>query len=180
MRQIAPMARPSKGPRLYLYSRPGRSAVWLIRDGKRSFSTGCTGDQKAQAQIALAHYLGEGRATKRKTKVRLKERGTIYLITVEAEDRPIKIGFTEHLRKRFNHLQVGLPFAVKLEAAIDADRQVEIHLHRILDRHRIRGEWFRRTPDVERLVDCVRRNALDEFLSEQIHPSSQNAFAAAR
>src|ERR1017187_78145 len=59
------MPRPSKGPRLYLRrARPsiGRRAVWLIRDGKRDYATGCLGNPADKgppevAQQALANYI---------------------------------------------------------------------------------------------------------------------------
>lgn len=61
------MPRPSKGPRLYLRrARPGigRKAVWLIRDGRRDFATGCVGSPAhkgppEEAQRALAEYIAD-------------------------------------------------------------------------------------------------------------------------
>jgi hypothetical protein len=55
----------AKGPRLYLRrARPsiGPKAVWLIRDGRRDFATGCVGSPAEQgppegAQQALADYI---------------------------------------------------------------------------------------------------------------------------
>src|SRR5664280_1244071 len=59
------MPRRSKGPRLYLRrARPsiGRKAVWLVRDGRRDFATGCIGNPADKgppeaAQQALADYI---------------------------------------------------------------------------------------------------------------------------
>jgi hypothetical protein len=61
------MPRRSKGPRLYLRrARPGigRKAVWLIRDGRRDFATGCVGSPAdkgppEEAQRALAEYIAD-------------------------------------------------------------------------------------------------------------------------
>ena len=61
------MPRRSKGPRLYLRrARPGigRKAVWLIRDGRRDFATGCVGSPAhkgppEEAQQALADYIAD-------------------------------------------------------------------------------------------------------------------------
>jgi integrase len=49
--------RPPKGPRLYLRERPGRPAVWIIRDGTRQHSTGCGAQDRAGADQALQAYL---------------------------------------------------------------------------------------------------------------------------
>ena len=70
------MPRRSKGPRLYLRrARPGigRKAVWLIRDGRRDFATGCTASPVDQgppeaAQQALADYIANKYRPSRKTR----------------------------------------------------------------------------------------------------------------
>ena len=58
------MGRPSKGARLALRSgridkRTGRrlAAIYFIRDGQKSISTGCGPERLAEAEIALAEYL---------------------------------------------------------------------------------------------------------------------------
>ncbi len=70
------MPRRSKGPRLYLRrARPGigRKAVWLIRDGRRDFATGCIASPADQgppeaAQQALADYIANKYRPSRKTR----------------------------------------------------------------------------------------------------------------
>ena len=51
------MPRPSKGPRLWLRERPGREAVYVIRDGSRQIGTGCVGGRRGEAEKALAEYI---------------------------------------------------------------------------------------------------------------------------
>ncbi len=70
------MPRRSKGPRLYLRrARPGirRKAVWLIRDGRRDFATGCIASPANQgppeaAQQALADYIANKYRPSRKNR----------------------------------------------------------------------------------------------------------------
>lgn len=47
----------SKGARLWLYKRKGRKSLWLIRDGGFQRSTGCSLDERAKAEEALAYYI---------------------------------------------------------------------------------------------------------------------------
>lgn len=54
------MARPSKGPRLFLRkARPDKrqAALWVIRDGATEISTGCGPDRIAEAGLKLAEYI---------------------------------------------------------------------------------------------------------------------------
>ena len=50
------MSRRSKGARLYLYERPGRPPVYIIRDGARRISTGCGPGDVEGANRALGEY----------------------------------------------------------------------------------------------------------------------------
>lgn len=51
------MPRPSKGPRLYLKKRAGREPLYVIRDGEKEVSTGCTSADVERASEALREYL---------------------------------------------------------------------------------------------------------------------------
>lgn len=157
------MGRPSLGPRLYLSTRVGRPSIWMIRHGEYRASTGYYEHERAQAEWALVQYVSEGRKGRKKAPKK-PERGTIYIMTVEAEDRPVKIGFTDHLGRRQSHMQTGMPFLLRLEAAFFAESAIEGLLHSILSRHRIRGEWFRRCPDVEMLIEHAKRDDVDGYL----------------
>lgn len=48
-----------KGPRLYLRERAGRPAQWVIRDGARETSTGCSPENRKGADEALEAYLAD-------------------------------------------------------------------------------------------------------------------------
>ena len=51
------MPRRSKGPRLYLRGRAGRSQIWAIRDGRHEESTGCLAGDLEGAERALSDYI---------------------------------------------------------------------------------------------------------------------------
>lgn len=51
------MPRRSEGARLYLYERPGREAVYIIRDGSYQRSTGCGRFDRGGAEEELQQYL---------------------------------------------------------------------------------------------------------------------------
>jgi integrase len=51
------MPRKAKGPRLYLRERAGREAIWVIRDGEREESSGCSESEREGAERALASYI---------------------------------------------------------------------------------------------------------------------------
>jgi hypothetical protein len=77
----------------------------------------------------------------------------------QAEDSGhIKIGFTSGSAEgRIQDLQVGSSSRLILLAVVSGSKADEKVLHQQLSRDRIRGEWFRPTPDVLRLMaDAVR------------------------
>ncbi len=51
------MSRPSKGARLYVKRQKGRQAVYVIRDGAKEVSTGCSTENADGAMQALKDYL---------------------------------------------------------------------------------------------------------------------------
>lgn len=52
------MPRRKQPPRLHLYERKGRPAVWIILDSGRQISTGAREDDRRTAEEALGNYLG--------------------------------------------------------------------------------------------------------------------------
>lgn len=55
----------------------------------------------------------------------------------------VKIGFTTDVEQRVKQLQTASPLSLKLLEVTIGTQAVEAFLHRVLRRHRIRGEWFR-------------------------------------
>ena len=78
----------------------------------------------------------------------------VYFVSVVG--RPlVKIGFTGHLRQRLSHIQHYSIDPVVFEAAIPGDRITERALHRRFAHHRVTGEWFTRTPELDALIETA-------------------------
>lgn len=77
------MPQPLKGPRLYL---DPRRRTWAIRDGDSFIRLGLMADQEERAKQALTTY------TNRKNRNRIER--TIYFVTCDMPDFPIKIGIS--------------------------------------------------------------------------------------
>lgn len=73
---------------------------------------------------------------------------------------PIKIGITHDVAARLRTLQVGSPYELTLLATVDGTVADEAALHLRLARDRMRGEWFRPTPEVIAVVGLLRAGAL--------------------
>ncbi len=71
----------------------------------------------------------------------------IYFIQA-GEGGPIKIGFAESVTKRFRTLQTGHHEKLVLLTYLDGNVRQERRLHREFRAARIRGEWFRPTPEL--------------------------------
>lgn len=82
--------------------------------------------------------------------MRRTQQGEIYFI--RDPGRGIKIGFATTVAKRFAAIQVCSPVALELLGHISGSPHVERFLHQKLDEHRVRGEWFRDTPEINALV----------------------------
>src|SRR5271157_513419 len=96
------MPRQSRGPRLWLRTarrKGGRSesAVWIIRDGGRQFSTGIGEDHGEEAQKRLAAYIESKYAPERRERrigeIRVADVIGIYLADVApGQSHPAKAG----------------------------------------------------------------------------------------
>lgn len=69
----------------------------------------------------------------------------------------LKIGVAKNVDKRMRALQVGMPLEVKLECLWDVPAETafkaEACAHRLLAKHRVRGEWFTATLDDVREIE---------------------------
>lgn len=90
------MSRTSKGPRLYLKParREGEEPLWIIRDGRRSISTGCSISNRADAERRLAEYIGRkyqpARRERALSEIKLRDVISIYLKDVAPRQANIK------------------------------------------------------------------------------------------
>jgi len=85
--------------------------------------------------------------------------GHVYFIrSGPAPDGLIKIGATWDPHQRLRDLQVGSSEQLTLLAVMPGDTATEAHLHRAFAHPRVRGEWFRPTPELLRLIaEAARR-----------------------
>jgi hypothetical protein len=67
---------------------------------------------------------------------------------------PIKVGWTSgQTEKRRGDLQVGNPAVLRVWGAIAGPKSLEQTSHSLLDRWRVRGEWFEREAALELVID---------------------------
>ncbi len=65
----------------------------------------------------------------------------IYFI--QADDGPVKIGYTSNQKKRVANMRTSSHAELKLLSVIDGTRSLEAEMHSKFSGLRIRGEWFR-------------------------------------
>lgn len=77
----------------------------------------------------------------------------IYFIRCETE-RLVKIGYASDIARRFSQLQVASPHRLEIIGVmVHYDRSNEKQLHEYFAGHRVRGEWFRLAPHIQRYID---------------------------
>lgn len=68
----------------------------------------------------------------------------------------VKIGISWDVQKRLAGLQTSSPFALELLGYTDnVNASLERLIHERLKVHRLKGEWFRLTPEVQEIVDLI-------------------------
>lgn len=76
---------------------------------------------------------------------------------IGAKEGPVKIGRAVNVAKRLNAIQTGNPEKLMiLASAIEGDIINEKSLHEKYAGSRIRGEWFRRTPNIQQAIDWLK------------------------
>lgn len=87
---------------------------------------------------------------------------------LQADDGPIKIGFTNDLRRRISLLQNGNHRRLHLRAVLPGDRAVEAAYHARFIGLRTVGEWFRPADavlDVIAEINATHGERLDRYVS---------------
>lgn len=79
----------------------------------------------------------------------------------------VKIGWSEHLAKRFYSLQTGSPERLRLVLAVPGGRQTERFLHGIFADYRVNGEWFLRGRRIGSFVWKIARLRQERPLSRE-------------
>jgi hypothetical protein len=92
---------------------------------------------------------------RRPRKPRLERRGYVYFIKLHGPEPCVKIGVTVGLDKRLAVLQWQSPYELELVGGVwsDACYRLERELHERFKDCRLRGEWFRLTPEIQEFVD---------------------------
>lgn len=86
---------------------------------------------------------------------------SVYLIQTKHKKGmkvPVKIGVTANIERRLKSLQTGNPYKLECKALIpckskDSAYDLELFLHKQLDRHRMQGEWFRSDFSLKPLIE---------------------------
>lgn len=91
----------------------------------------------------------------------MKPKGTIYFLAIKGGDR-IKIGFSTEPRSRFASLQSWCPYELETLHTLKGHKIIESYCHAVLAKHRVRGEWFARCPDVLDFIERVRISGVVE------------------
>lgn len=154
------MGRPAKGPRLWL--QPERcdvngklthAATWIILDKSNRISTQCGFDQLDEAESKLYLY-STGQLSS--DELCLNRLSSIYFVTCDVPDFPIKIGSAFDVEIRLKAIQTALPWPVQTLLVIDGGSKRERELHALFSHLRMRGEWFERHPSIlEHIRHCA-------------------------
>lgn len=105
--------------------------------------------------------------------------GWTYFIRCPATDL-IKIGYTDGVpRGRLGVLQTGSASRLTLIGTTWAEKGHETQLHYEFSKSRVRGEWFRATPELVRHICCNARGEpqLVVDFARTVHPSLCMALA---
>lgn len=90
------------------------------------------------------------------------ERQMVYFIG--ADHGPVKIGKAMNPEGRLRDLQCGYPYELKILALVEGSTGIEQGYHRKFAGYRLNGEWFERSPDLEREIE--RLNSAAEVARE--------------
>lgn len=73
---------------------------------------------------------------------------------VGGETGPVKIGWTQQpIKARLKCIQNGSPVKLHVLATANRHRIAEKHYHRQFAAHRLHGEWFERSPEIQAEID---------------------------
>jgi len=104
----------------------------------------------------------------------------IYFVEAVGPDH-IKIGFTDKpMEKRLDLLQTGNSFPLRVLGMMEGAKQDERRLHRQFRGSRVRGEWFRPTPELLNLIRTQTKHfplieLMDASFSKKVTSSSLHA-----
>jgi hypothetical protein len=79
----------------------------------------------------------------------------LYFIECQCAERHIKIGISSNIHSRLVNMRASCPYELTLLKAVDGGAHLEIELHQRFAADRVRGEWFRRTPDLLAYIESL-------------------------
>jgi hypothetical protein len=82
----------------------------------------------------------------------------LYFIECQCAERHIKIGVSSNIKVRLVNMRAHCPYDLRLLKAVVAGAHLEIELHQRFAADRVRGEWFRRTPELLAYIDSLPSN----------------------
>ena len=98
------------------------------------------------------------------------EVGTIYAVQIINADGYIKIGWTSNLRRRWHGgRSTDCPYEFRLLAMFKNNQLYERRIHNYLARDRVRGEWFRPTERVMKVVEAMKKVSPDKEAMEYLY-----------
>ena len=78
----------------------------------------------------------------------------IYVIEAIGLDR-VKFGRASNPESRTRELSTGLAYPLRLLAAVDWPDKVESMIHRAFADHRVNGEWFTISVEIEEFIEAL-------------------------
>jgi len=82
----------------------------------------------------------------------LDDAPSVYFI---ASTNYVKVGVASNPQNRLRDIQTACPLELELLATFPGGYVLEAILHKVIDRHRVRGEWFKRTEKVVEIIDAA-------------------------
>jgi hypothetical protein len=77
----------------------------------------------------------------------------LYFIQTDCPEGHIKIGIASDVARRMGKMQMDCPYGLKLLKIVKDAAHMEIQLHQQFASSRIRGEWFRKSPELMKVID---------------------------
>lgn len=107
----------------------------------------------------------------------------LYFIGEADGDSPVKIGYSAWPKRRLSCLQVSSPVELSILAKIWCLSQWEKELHDVFRESRVRGEWFRRTPKLMRVIEATKSRdfgrVVNILYADDFRPTGEDAVYAA-
>jgi Meiotically up-regulated gene 113 len=69
--------------------------------------------------------------------------------------RPVKIGISAEPELRLRALQTGYPFELEVLAQCHGGEGTEEMVHKLFQKEKLRGEWFKRSKRVRTFIDMI-------------------------